>query len=100
MYEAILPSRSPIVLARFSRNRGINDRVYHNLLFLGGQGQNQTADTGIFRSSEINKLLIILEQGVLGTVRDYFVDSIGYICVGKRNWAVYRACTEKRFHPR
>ena len=43
----------------------------------GGQGQNRTADTGIFRASKINNLLIILEQGMLGTVRDYFVDSTG-----------------------
>jgi hypothetical protein len=30
-------------------------------LFIGGQGQNRTADTGIFRVCKINNLLIILE---------------------------------------
>jgi len=43
----------------------------------GGRGQNRTADTGIFKASKINNLLIILEQGMLGTVRNYCVDSTG-----------------------
>ena len=40
---------------------------------------NRTADTGIFRVGEINNLLIILEQGVFGTVRNYCGDSIGWV---------------------
>ena len=43
----------------------------------GGQGQNRTADTGIFRASKINNLLISLKQGFFGTVGDSFVDSAG-----------------------
>jgi hypothetical protein len=42
----------------------------------GGQGQNRTADTGIFMASKINNLLIILEQGIFGTDRNYCVDSV------------------------
>ena len=43
----------------------------------GGQGQNRTADTGIFRASKINRLLIILEQAAFGTVSENNVDSTG-----------------------
>jgi hypothetical protein len=43
----------------------------------GGQGQNRAADTGIFRASKINNLLISLKQGFFGTVGDSYVDSIG-----------------------
>jgi hypothetical protein len=32
---------------------------------------------GIMRASKINNLLIMLEQGIFGTVRDYYVDSTG-----------------------
>jgi len=45
----------------------------------GGQGQNRTADTGIFRASKINKLLIMVEQEVFGTVWGNFVYSTGYV---------------------
>jgi len=45
--------------------------------FYGGQGQNRTADTGIFRASKINNVLIMLEQGVFGTISGNCVDSIG-----------------------
>jgi len=51
--------------------------IVFNRFYGGDQGQNRTADTGIFRASKINNLLIILEQGMLGTVRDYFFDSTG-----------------------
>ena len=43
----------------------------------GGQGQNRTADTGIFRASKINKLLSILAQTAFGTVSENNVDSTG-----------------------
>jgi hypothetical protein len=43
----------------------------------GGQGQNRTADTGIFMASKINNLLIILKQGVFGTVGVSYLDSAG-----------------------
>ena len=43
----------------------------------GGQGQNRTADTGIFRASKINNLLISLKQVFFGTVGDSHVDSAG-----------------------
>jgi len=46
------------------------------MAFYGGQGQNRTADTGIFRASKINNLLISLKQGFFGTVRDSYVDSV------------------------
>jgi len=46
-------------------------------IYNGGQGQNRTADTGIFRASKINNLLIMLKQGVFGTVGDSYVDSAG-----------------------
>ena len=48
-----------------------------NLLELnGGQGWNRTTDTGIFRASKINNLLISLKQGFFGTIGDSFVDSV------------------------
>jgi len=47
------------------------------VFFNGGQGQNRTADTGIFRASKINNLLIMLKQVVFGTVWDSYVDSTG-----------------------
>ena len=47
------------------------------LYFYGGQGQNRTADTGIFRAIKINNLLIMLKQEFFGTVRDSYVDSAG-----------------------
>ena len=43
----------------------------------GGQARNRTTDTGIFRASKINELLIMLGQVMFGTVRDYLVDSTG-----------------------
>ena len=48
------------------------------------------------RASKINNLLIVLDQGMFGTVRDYCVDSIGWrgLVQGGENWAVYRECTE------
>ena len=51
---------------------------------------------GIMRASKINNLLIVLDQGMFGTVRDYCVDSIGWrgLVQGGENWAVYRECTE------
>jgi len=38
---------------------------------------NRTADTGIFRATKINNLLIMLKQGIFGTVGDSYVDSAG-----------------------
>jgi len=48
------------------------------------------------RASKINNLLIMLDQGMFGTVRDYCVDSIGWrgLVQGGESWAVYRECTE------
>ena len=46
--------------------------------FCGGQGQNRTADTGIFRASKIDKALIMLEQGRFGTTSGNCVDSTGW----------------------
>ena len=43
----------------------------------GGRGQNRTADTGIFKASKINNLLISLKQGFFGTVWVNCFDSIG-----------------------
>ena len=37
---------------------------------------NRTADTGIFRASKINKLLIMLKQGFFDTVGDSYFDSV------------------------
>jgi hypothetical protein len=38
---------------------------------------NRTAETGIFRASKINSLLIILKQRLFGTAGDSCVDSAG-----------------------
>jgi hypothetical protein len=42
----------------------------------GAQGQNRTADTGIFNANKINNLLILLKQAIRGTVRQNQVDSM------------------------
>ena len=55
--------------------RAVFSRLFSRLI--GGQGQNRTADTGIFRACKINNLLIILEQAVFGTVSENNADSIG-----------------------
>jgi hypothetical protein len=60
-----------------ARDTGFNNGTVYLVDKYGGQGQNRTADTGIFRASKINNLLIILKQGSFGTVGDSYVDSAG-----------------------
>jgi len=57
----------------------------------GAQGQNRTADTGIFNVNKINNLLILLAQAIRGTVRQNHVDSIA--CVSLAKTAKFRRCT-------
>jgi hypothetical protein len=57
----------------------------------GAQGQNRTADTGIFNANKINNLLILLAQAIRGTVRQNQVDSIA--CVSLAKTAEFRRCT-------
>jgi hypothetical protein len=56
--------------------RGLTEENFYLVDKYGGQGQNRTADTGIFRASKINNLLIMLKQGFFGTVGDSYVDSV------------------------
>ena len=50
---------------------------YKNFMEDGGPARTRTWDQGIMRASKINNLLIMLEQGIFGTVSEYCVDSIG-----------------------
>jgi hypothetical protein len=57
--------------------QGLTAESFYLVDKYGGQGQNRTADTGIFRDSKINNLLISLAQGFFGTAGDSYVDSAG-----------------------
>ena len=57
--------------------QGLKAESFDLVELTGAQGQNRTADTGIFRASKINNLLISLKQGFFGTIGDSYVDSVG-----------------------
>jgi hypothetical protein len=71
--------------------QGLKAESFYLVEFIGAQGQNRTADTGIFNVNKINNLLILLPQAIRGTVRQNQVDSIA--CVSLAKAAESRRCT-------
>jgi len=61
----------------YRATQGLKEENFYLVDKYGGQGQNRTANMGIFRASKINNLLIMLKQGIFGTVGDSYFDSAG-----------------------
>ena len=49
--------------------QGLKAESFDLVELTGAQGQNRTADTGIFNVNKLNNLLILLQHAICGTVR-------------------------------